>query len=77
MITRLESSFRLYPVAISLDEGYEARNSLCFGNVALHALLILVDAYFARCSTHIAIVGISHFTGTIHYAAHNADFKVR
>ena len=52
------------------------RNRLGFGHVALYALFAFVEAdAVARC-THIAVVGICHFTRSVHHTAHHTNFQV-
>ena len=50
-------------------------HGIFFGNVLLHADLLLIEAHALRTGTDITVVGISHLTGTIDDTAHDSDLQ--
>ena len=56
-----------------LDQVHQPLHGLLFGDVELHRGLADVKIDFVRRPTDVAEVRVSHFTGTVHDAAHDSD----
>ena len=50
-------------------------NGISFRQIFLYTLLTTVERYVARASPYVPIVGVSHLTWSVHYAAHDTNFK--
>ena len=62
--------FYIIPIATNqLDELF---HGLFFGDVLFDAFLFLIETHLATTGTYVSIIGIGHFAGTVHNAAHNA-----
>ena len=56
-----------------LDEVHEAFHGVGFGDVELDGRLTDVEIYFIRRAADVAEIGIRHFAGAVHDAAHDGD----
>jgi len=59
---------------VLLDEGDEAVVGVGLGDVVLDAVFADVEVYFARGATDVAEIGVGHFAGAVHDAAHDGEF---
>ena len=57
---------------IVFDELKQMFYSLSLRDVFLYADLLLVERHFARTSTNIAIIGISHFARPVNNTSHDS-----
>ena len=71
---RLNLSHRLEPAAVFADEVDEAVYGFGVGDVEFYGCLADIEIHFAGGSDDIAEVGIRHFAGAVHDAAHGGDF---
>jgi hypothetical protein len=66
--------FGIGPLAVFADEVNEAVNGLFLWDVEFDGGLADVEVDFARRTTHVAKVGIGHFSRAVDDAAHDGDF---
>ena len=59
-------------VIVVFDESDELIDGFILRNILFHTFLLLIERYFVWSCTDIAIVGISHLTGTIDDTAHDS-----
>ena len=67
-------SLHFHPIAMLFDEGNEFLHGLFFRNVFLDYVFLFVKGDFAGTGSYITIIGVGHFTRTVHNTAHDADF---
>ena len=68
--------FRLYPVAVVLDQLDKVFHSFLLGDIFLHQFFLPVERYLSVLCSHVAVIGIGHLTRTIHNTTHNPDLQV-
>ena len=56
------------------DEVYQSIDRFVLRDIETDRLLAHVEVDLVRSPTHVAEVGVSHFTGTINDAPHDRDF---
>ena len=59
-------------VSVAFYQLYQLFHRLFFGNVLFDALFLFVETDLAPSGTHIAIIGICHFPGSVDNASHDA-----
>ena len=63
-------------LVVGVDGLEQTLHSLVLRYVLGHACLLLVERYAALSCTHVAVVGIGHLAGAVHYAAYDAYLPV-
>src|SRR5438309_716784 len=61
------------PFAVLADEGYQALVGFSFGHGFFDDFFAHVQVDLARRAADVAKVGIGHFAGAVHHAAHDGD----
>ena len=61
--------------SVGSDKAQQVLHGLVFRQIFLYTLLTTVERYVAGAGPYIPIVGVSHLTRSVHYAAHDSYFK--
>ena len=67
--------FFIDPVAVFLNQGDEASDSIGGGYVFLYALFAFVEADFTGGSSDISVIGVGHFARAVYDTAHHTYFQ--
>src|SRR6478609_9632678 len=63
----------LHPLAVLLDEVLQPLDGFVLRDVELHGLLADVEIDLPRGAADVAEIGVRHFAGAVHDAAHDRD----
>ena len=58
--------------SVGSDKAQQVLHGLVFRQIFLYTLLATLERYVAGAGPYVAIVGVCHLTGAVHYAAHDA-----